>query len=160
MGPIEAEWDRVAEETRATIEAAAFAPTLPESDRELSRAERLLAAGHANASTNPTAAIVYAFQAARVALKDYLPIEDEDLKESTLGRLIELSTERNLIDPAAAVVFSRLEMLGDLAHHSGRQVRTAEQAEEYVKMVKEFMTLLDHSPATVGRTAAWSAGSE
>ncbi|SCL42151.1 hypothetical protein [Micromonospora aurantiaca (nom. illeg.)] len=155
VGPIEAEWERVAEETRATIEVAEALLALEETDGEQSLIERQLGGARAFIPVSPSAAIALGGQASQMALEAYLPMDDEELsKIPRLRPLLRRARERGLINPGAALVFEHLQRLRNLASHPGPEdpARTAEQAEEYLQMVEEFIALLEKPSRAAGRS--------
>ncbi|WBC17585.1 hypothetical protein O7600_12495 [Micromonospora sp. WMMA1998] len=146
VGPIEAEWERVAEETRATIEVAEALPGLEEGNDEYSHIGAMLTKARALIYARPTAAIALGGQAAQEALEAHLPKDDGDLHHAHLvWPLLKRARERGLINPGAALVFEHLQTLRNLVSHtrSDRQEWTAEQAEEYLQLVEDFMALLE-----------------
>ncbi|MFE9691757.1 hypothetical protein [Micromonospora sp. NPDC005806] len=153
VGPIEAEWGRVAEETRATIEAAEALPALEEGADEPSDAQQWLIVARALVRFNPIAAISYGWRAAREAFEKHLASEDEEFKQLvTVRSMLKLARERGLVNPGAAVVLDHLRTLWGLALHprDERQEPRAEQAEEYLRLVEAFLALLDQ-PARAAR---------
>jgi hypothetical protein len=146
VGPLAAEWDRVAETAQATIEAAEALPAL-RADSTEPPGRQVLAVARLFVQLNTRTAIIYGWQAASEAFDEHLPVEDEELSQlRPAGRLLKRARERGLIKPAAAFVFEQLQNLVFLAHPGlGRQEPTIEQAEAYLRLVDEFLGLLDRS---------------
>ncbi|MEU1841898.1 hypothetical protein [Micromonospora chersina] len=152
VGPFQAEWGREVEEVRATIDAAESLPTSKEGEAELSQAQQLLRLARALVRLSPGSSIAYSWQAAHVAFEDHLPMDDEEFRElRTLKPMLMRARARGLIKPEAAVVFQQLQRLLFLTHPKVEsQKPTAEQAEDYLRLVEEFLVLLDR-PAGVAR---------
>jgi hypothetical protein len=145
-GPIEAEWEKVAEEARATIEAVEAVPDADGGSGEPSDVDKLLSLARAVADTNPASAVAYAYQAARQAFESHLP--HRDLHEiPRLRWRMDVASGRGLVNPGAALVFERLSTLGNMSAHQLTE-QTPEQAREFVELVEDFRTLLDRPTAT------------
>jgi hypothetical protein len=129
-GPIEAEWEKVAEETRATIEAVEAAPDTGDSG-EFSYIENSLKGARNLAYREPGVAIEYAYEAAWATFESH---------------------RHQLLNPGAAVAFNRLKRMLRVIGDQGREA-TPEQAREFIELVEEFLRLLD-KPTTTPRPRA------
>ncbi|MFG3603472.1 hypothetical protein [Micromonospora chersina] len=138
-GPIEAEWERVVQETRATIQVADAAPELVPQDG-LSEAEQFLAIARSFADSKPPAAVEYAWYAAEDPLYKGLPQEALE-KVRTNRQLIQAAKLHGLLSPGAVVVLERLNDLRNLGVHGAGP--TPHQAREFIELVEDFLTLPD-----------------
>ncbi|MEV4196786.1 hypothetical protein [Micromonospora globbae] len=143
VGPIAAEWERVAEETRATIDAVESLPTSEEGAAAPSEAQQLLRLARVLVRLNPSLSIVKSWQASRVAFEDHLPMDDEEFREvRTLRPMLKRAIARGLIKSEAGLVFEQLQTLAFMADRVEGQKPTAEQAEDYLRLVEAFLALL------------------
>lgn len=126
VGPIQAEWEQVAQEARATIEAADKLSEI--SDSADNRSVALLRAARTFIEFNPDEAIRFAWAAVVWAIDDYVDTGKFDLPSFRLRDA----------NPGAAAVLERLRQLRDLAPHE----RTPEHAREYTDLVEDFLELL------------------
>ncbi|MFC4091939.1 hypothetical protein ACFOYX_24340 [Micromonospora sp. GCM10011541] len=137
-GPLEVEWEKAAEEVRATIEAVEAVSDASDDDQP-SKVEELLTIARSLVNERPPLAIAFAWEAARYAFESHLPGEGfEDLRG--LRKMLARAKARGLVNPGAALVFERLFPLGMLSYEAKG---TEEQAREFVDLVEDFRTLLD-----------------
>lgn len=148
-GTIEAEWEKVAEEARATIEAVDALPDISDGQGERSDVVKLLGLARAFVDVEPRLAIRHAWDAALLAFEAHLP-SGEGLREiRTFGKLLKTVRTRGLVNPGAALVLEQLRTLRNVGIHSAGQAEetTAEQAKEFIQLVEDFLTLLEKPTA-------------
>ncbi|PWU44491.1 hypothetical protein DLJ46_25725 [Micromonospora globispora] len=128
-GPIEAEWEQVAEEARATIETA---EALPADDEPTDRVTAALNAARAWADSNGAEALQLGWTAVAWAIDEWAESEYE-----TGGRRRRLA----VANPAAAGVLARLRQLREIGMREGYEL-TPQHSQDFLDLVEDFIGLL------------------
>ncbi|RBQ03890.1 hypothetical protein DQE82_29590 [Micromonospora sp. LHW51205] len=145
-GPIEAEWEKAAEEARATIEAAETLPAVGGTPQE--RAGAMLKAARIFIEINPPEAVRLGWNSVAWEL--------DALAEREMGRVPgEVHGLRQTLlasNPGASAVLERLRRLRNVGMHQPEEL-TSERAQEFVDLVEDFLTLLSKPRGSDGGTA-------
>ncbi|MFY1658470.1 hypothetical protein [Micromonospora sp. WMMD1274] len=125
-----------AEEARATIEAVEAAPS--EEPEGQTSPEENLSIARLVVGRQPSVAVDYAWQAAEELVISLLPAE-ERVQMVTARQLVQAVKAHRMLNPGAVVVLERLAHLRDIATN---KPPTTDQAEGYIQLVEEFLTLI------------------